>query len=81
MVRQVAKKMKFPMEKVPTTIQKYGNSSSATIPVTLASELHELISSKRLKVLASGFGAGLSLASVSMELGPCHCPGVVEYEC
>lgn len=81
MVRQVAKKMKFPMEKVPTTIQKYGNSSSATIPVTLASELHERISSKRLKVLASGFGAGLSLASVSMEMGPCHCPGVVEYEC
>lgn len=81
MVRQVAKKMKFPMEKVPTTIQKYGNSSSATIPVTLASELHGQISSKKLKVLASGFGAGLSLASVSMELGPCHCPGVIEYEC
>ncbi|WP_346689518.1 ketoacyl-ACP synthase III [uncultured Cloacibacillus sp.] len=81
MIRQVAKKMKFPMDKVPTTIQKYGNSSSATIPVTLASELHERIQTENLKVLASGFGAGLSLASVSMELGPCCCPGVVEYEC
>lgn len=81
MIRQVAKKMKFPMDKVPTTIQKYGNSSSATIPVTLASELHERIETENLKVLASGFGAGLSLASVSMELGPCSCPGVVEYEC
>lgn len=81
MVRQVARKMKFPMKKVPTTIQKYGNSSSATIPVTLASELHERISSEKLKVLASGFGAGLSLASVSMEIGPCCCPGVIEYEC
>lgn len=81
MIRQVAKKMKFTMDKVPTTIQKYGNSSSATIPVTLASELHERIQTENLKVLASGFGAGLSLASVSMELGPCCCPGVVEYEC
>ena len=81
MIRQVAKKMKFSMDKVPTTIQKYGNSSSATIPVTLASELHERIQTEHLKVLASGFGAGLSLASVSMELGPCCCPGVVEYEC
>lgn len=81
MIRQVAKKMKFPMDKVPTTIQKYGNSSSATIPVTLASELHKRIETENLKVLASGFGAGLSLASVSMELGPCSCPGVVEYEC
>ncbi len=81
MVRQVAKKMKFSMEKVPTTIQKFGNSSSATIPVTLASELHDRLSSEKLKVLASGFGAGLSLASVSMEIGPCCCPGVAEYEC
>ena len=81
MVKQVARKMKFPMEKVPTTIQKFGNSSSATIPVTLASELHDRISSQKLKVLASGFGAGLSVASGSFEIGPCVCPGVVEYEC
>lgn len=81
MVRQVAKKLSFPGEKVPTSIQKYGNSSSATIPVTLASELRERISHEKLKVLASGFGAGLSVASASFELGPCICPGVVEYEC
>jgi len=81
MVRQVAKKMKFSLEKVPTSIQKYGNSSSATIPVTLVSELSNRISSEKLKVLASGFGAGLSVASCSFELGPCICPGVIEYEC
>ena len=81
MVKQVAKLMKFPMEKVPMTIQKFGNSSSATIPVTISAELHEQISTKKLRLIASGFGAGLSLASVSMEIGPCFCPGVVEYEC
>lgn len=81
MIKQVAKRMKFPIDKVPVTIDKYGNSSSAAIPVTLASELHEKIARGKLKVLASGFGAGLSLASVSMELGPCFCPGVIEYEC
>ncbi len=81
MIRQVAKKMKFAMEKVPTTIQKYGNSSSATIPVTLASELREKLESGSLNVLMSGFGAGLSLASVSMPIGPCCCPGVIEHEC
>jgi 3-oxoacyl-[acyl-carrier-protein] synthase-3 len=81
MVRQLAKIMKFSMEKVPTTIQKFGNSSSATIPVTISAELHKQISTKKLRFIASGFGAGLSLASVSMEIGPCFCPGVVEYEC
>jgi len=81
MVRQVAKRIGFPPDKVPTSIQKYGNSSSATIPVTLVSELRGRISSERLNVLACGFGAGLSVASVSFELGPCVCTEVVEHEC
>jgi len=80
MVKQVAKKLKFPAEKVPTTIQKFGNSSSATIPVTLASECQEELRNKNCKLLASGFGAGLALASVSCEIGPCVCPGVIEYD-
>ena len=81
MVKQVAKMMKFSMEKVPTTIQKFGNSSSATIPVTLASELENRVNKEKLRILASGFGAGLSVASASFELGPCVCTGVTEYEC
>ena len=81
MVRQVAKKIKFPLDKVPISLQKFGNSSSATIPVTLASELEERVNKEKLRILASGFGAGLSVASASFELGQCVCTGVTEYEC
>jgi len=81
MVRQVAKKIKFPLDKVTTSLQKFGNSSSATIPVTLASELENRVNKEKLRILASGFGAGLSVASASFELGPCVCTGVTEYEC
>ena len=79
MIRQIAKKLGFPPEKVPVSIHKYGNSSSATIPVTLCSELHRTLEQEEKNYVLSGFGAGLSIASVSLTMGPCVCPGVVEY--
>jgi 3-oxoacyl-[acyl-carrier-protein] synthase-3 len=80
MVKQIAKSLNFSADKVPTSIEKYGNSSSATIPVTLVSELQDRIESDKLKILASGFGAGLSVASCAFEIGPCVCPRIFDYE-
>jgi 3-oxoacyl-[acyl-carrier-protein] synthase-3 len=77
MMKQVAKKIKFPLEKMPVSLDSYGNSSSATIPVTVCSELSQALGERR-RVLAAGFGAGLSAATVLMDLGPCACPGIVE---
>jgi 3-oxoacyl-[acyl-carrier-protein] synthase-3 len=79
MMKQVAKKLNIPPEKTPVSLDRYGNSSSATIPVTICSELQKNVADKRQRVLASGFGAGLSISAVLMDLGPCACPGVVEY--
>ena len=78
MMKQVAKKMKVPLEKVPVSLDRYGNSSSATIPVTICSELQKNVAAKTHNVMAAGFGAGLSISAVLMDLGPCLCPGVVE---
>ncbi|MCL2010546.1 MAG: ketoacyl-ACP synthase III [Synergistaceae bacterium] len=61
MMKQIAKKLKIPLEKMPVSLDRYGNSSSATIPVTICSELSQTLSERR-RVLASGFGAGLSVA-------------------
>jgi 3-oxoacyl-[acyl-carrier-protein] synthase-3 len=79
MMKQVAKKLKISPEKMPVSLDRYGNSSSATIPVTLCSELRESVTEKSHRVLASGFGAGLSISAVLMNLGPCVCPGIIEY--
>jgi len=81
MIRQVAKGVGFKPEQVPLSLHKYGNSSSATIPVTVASELREKIVCESQKILMCGFGAGLSLGTASLEIGPCLCPEVIEYEC
>ena len=55
----LAKKLKLSEEKIPSTIEKYGNTSSVSIPLTIVSELkNKLFDHKRL--LLSGFGVGLT---------------------
>jgi len=57
----LAKKLKLPKEKVPATIHKFGNTSSVSIPLTMASELQGKLDDKKL--LLSGFGVGMTWAS------------------
>ncbi|HPE70215.1 MAG TPA: ketoacyl-ACP synthase III [Thermotogota bacterium] len=81
MLRQLARKIKFPLNKMPISINKYGNTSSTSIPLNICSELKEEISGKdRHRILTSGFGAGLSTAAGIIDLGDCVCPGVIPYE-
>ena len=79
MIKQVAKKLGFKDDRLPTSIQKYGNVSSASIPLTICSELKDAVSKDKRLVLMSAFGAGFSVGSASVALGPCQCAGVVEY--
>jgi 3-oxoacyl-[acyl-carrier-protein] synthase-3 len=75
----IRKKLKLPTEKVPMSLKKYGNTSSATIPLTIVSELREEVSSKKLNLLLSGFGVGLSWGSTIIEIENICCPPVIEY--
>ncbi|MCC6691129.1 MAG: ketoacyl-ACP synthase III [Bacteroidia bacterium] len=61
----IRKKLGFDAAKVPYSISKYGNTSSASIPLTIASELREQISKNKLRLLCAGFGVGLSWGAVS----------------
>ncbi|MCX6256907.1 MAG: ketoacyl-ACP synthase III [Bacteroidia bacterium] len=63
----VRKKLKVPEDKFPYTIHKFGNTSCASIPLTIASELQTALRMKHANLLLSGFGVGLSWGSVWME--------------
>lgn len=63
MIQQIAKKLKFPPEKLWISGDVLGNSSSATVPTTIAYCGGGKAGDKKL--LASGFGGGLS-ASVGL---------------
>lgn len=64
----IAKRLKISMDKVPTNVAEYGNTSSACIPILL----DELFKSGKLKkgqrIIMSGFGAGVTLAATYMEI-------------
>lgn len=71
-LRTISKRVKIPEEKVPfSVISEYGNQSSASIPCTINSTLN---AGDKVKVVLSGFGVGLSWASVFCELDLSYCP-------
>lgn len=75
-----AKRLKIPEEKVPYSLDKYGNTSSASIPLTIVSEmLDSACFSQRNNVLMSGFGAGLSWGCVIANLSQTHISKIIEY--
>lgn len=63
----VRKKIKFPLEKTPYSIAEFGNTSSSSIPLTLTTQLSKELVNKRLNLLLSGFGVGLSWGSVFLS--------------
>lgn len=67
MNKMIAKKLKLPVEKVPYSLQHFGNTSSATIPLTIVSELKDKILNKSSNLLMCGFGVGLSWGTVLIE--------------
>ncbi len=59
-IEAVAKKCHVPMERVFLTVQRYGNMSSATVPVALVEALEAGRVQPGSIVLTPAFGAGLS---------------------
>lgn len=65
-LKQLSRKLKIPMEKIPVCIDRFGNNSSNSVPLVLCD--HYAGKDLNLKVFISGFGAGLSWACGSLEL-------------
>jgi len=63
MLQQVAKRLNVPFEKVYLTIEKYGNISSATIPIALDEAVRDGSIQKGDLVVLTAFGGGLTWAS------------------
>lgn len=66
-IDSAVKKLNIPGERVVTTIEKYGNMSSASIPVTLESVHRDGRIKKGDKVVLVGFGAGLTYGATLIE--------------
>lgn len=77
MNESVRKKLKFPLEKTLYSLDKFGNTSSASIPLTIVSELSNQLNGTN-QLLLSGFGVGFSWGSVLLETKDIHICQLVE---
>ena len=67
MNNMIVKKLKLPSEKVPSCMLHFGNTSSASIPLTLVTQLKGKVEDKPTKFICCGFGVGLSWGTVAFE--------------
>lgn len=67
-LKYLAKKMKLPKEKMPSSIDKYGNTDGASIPLGIVDLCSDIESGKDLRLICSGFGIGLSWGVVDFNI-------------
>ncbi|MDJ0571909.1 MAG: beta-ketoacyl-ACP synthase III [Pleurocapsa sp. MO_192.B19] len=65
----VAKRLKIPSEKILSNIAEYGNTSAASIPLSLDAAVREGKVQVGDTIAASGFGAGLTWGSAIFKWG------------
>jgi len=66
-LENAAKQLKIPSEKIISNVQKYGNTSSASVPIALEEARREKKFKKGSYVILVGFGAGLTWASALLR--------------
>jgi 3-oxoacyl-[acyl-carrier-protein] synthase-3 len=73
----IRKKLGLPVEKVPSTLQDLGNTSGASLPVTMTARIRESLMEGKKRVLLSGFGIGLSWGSCIVDIDKAVFPEMI----
>ena len=71
------KKLKIDPKKVPSTIEKFGNTSSVSLPLTIASELKDKLGGSH-RLLLNAFGVGLTWGTGIIPFVDCKISDIVE---
>ncbi len=76
----LVRKLKIDKAKVPSSVEKFGNTSSVSIPLTIVSELSEDLNLKVKDLLLCGFGVGMSWATALLKWNLGYVAPLVEVE-
>lgn len=77
---KIAKKLKIDANKMPFCLSQFGNTSSATIPMTIVTKLADKLPNENSDVLMLGFGSGLSWGAARLHLNHIICVPLIEVE-
>lgn len=78
MNEKIRKKLQLTVEQVPYTLKDFGNTSSATIPLTMIQACRKELTTEKLKFVLCGFGVGLSWGAVYLETSGLVCSELIE---
>lgn len=78
MNEMIRKKLKLEAAKVPYSMDEFGNTSCASIPLTLVVREASKLRNEKLSHIACGFGVGLSWGSVWFETDKIVVPNLIE---
>ena len=73
------KMLKLDPAKVPWSIREFGNTSGASVPLTMVVALGDQLRSGKTRLLLSAFGVGLSWGSAIVETDHICIPTLIEY--
>jgi len=76
-IKQIARRFKVSMDKVPLSLDRFGNTSGVTIPLTICDKFGNS-DEETVHILASGFGIGLSLGVTSFEIKTSNILPIIE---
>jgi len=74
------KMLKVNPERVPYSLKDYGNTSCASVPLTMVTQLSEELQGKPQKLLLSAFGIGLSWGTALIETDCILVPEITEQD-
>lgn len=79
MINHLRKKIKADVDAVPINIDRFGNTSSASIPLLMATNCAERLRAPELShITMLGFGVGYSWAGAAIRLGGLRCVELIE---
>jgi 3-oxoacyl-[acyl-carrier-protein] synthase III len=78
MNESIRKKLGFAPEKIPYSLHNYGNTSSASIPLTMVTQLRQQLTNNSVNLLFSAFGVGLSWGSLYAANQQIYCAELLE---
>ena len=76
---KIRKKVGVDEKNVPYSLNEFGNTSSASIPLTIVARLNEEMNNSKKSIMACGFGVGLSWGSAYFETDHICCPELISY--
>lgn len=79
MNNKIVKKLKLDPDKVPFSLKDFGNTSCASIPLTLVNKCRKDYESRKINTIACAFGVGLAWGSMHFVTDRIVCPELILY--